>query len=407
MPAGRFKLDEVSIPQGFLELEEDLIFEVNNRNKTLEYDSDWDAWITVDVKNRQPKGELIINKTVALREDVDISLVDVSDLSKIQFKLVAKEDVIDMADGSVIYSKGQEVGTYNLTKEGNLTVKDIHMGCYELYECRTLEGLVLDNTRYEIKFTQEDTVKKVYTETRDVINDTTFVEISKKAVTGEEELLGATLTVLDENDEKIDTWVSDKTAHKIEGLQVGKIYTLREEIAVKGYVKATDVKFKIENTNDIQRVTMIDKIVEVSKEDIGGEEIKGAKLQVLDKETKEVVDEWVSGDTSHRVNNLEENKVYILHEEVCVDGFVKASDQEFTVSEDKKTQRVVMIDKIVLVSKTDLTTGDELEGAELVITDENNEIVDQWISTKTPHRVSNLEEGKIYLLTERLAPYRI
>ena len=49
-----------------------------------------------------------------------------------------------------------------------------------------------------------------------------------------------------------------------------------------------------------------------------------------------------------------------------------------------------MVDKIVLISKTDITTGEELEGAELIITDENDTIIDQWITTKEKHQVSRL-----------------
>ena len=53
------------------------------------------------------------------------------------------------------------------------------------------------------------------------------------------------------------------------------------------------------------------------------------------------------------------------------------------------------------------TTGEELEGAELQVVDENGEIVDEWVSTKEPHRVLNLEENKNYKLIEKTAPYRI
>lgn len=60
---------------------------------------------------------------------------------------------------------------------------------------------------------------------------------------------------------------------------------------------------------------------------------------------------------------------YILHEEIAVNGYVKATDIEFTVSSDKSTQKLEMIDKVVLVSKTDLVTGAELPGAELIVTD--------------------------------------
>ena len=402
------------------------------------------------------------------REDVDTSIVDISDLSPIQFKLTAKEDVIDKADGSVIYKKGQEIKTYNLDKKGNLKIEELPIGVYELQEIKTLDGLV-------------------YTQTREVINDTTLTEISKQDITGNKELEGAKLTVL-EGDKVIDTWTSTDKTHKIEGLKVGTEYTLREEIAPDGYVRATDIQFKVENTKENQKVKMIDKIVTMTKEDVGGKEIEGAKIQVTDKDGN-IVDEWTSGKESHNIKGLEENKKYVLHEEyapdgyviatdiefevttdketqkvtmtdkvveiskediggkeiegakiqvtkdgkvidewvsekeahkvkglkegetyklheeVCVNEYVKATDVEFKVTTDKKTQKIVMIDKIVEIVKTDLVTGEELEGAKLKVVDENNEVIDEWVSTKEPHKVTGLEESKTYKLIEVTTPY--
>lgn len=98
MQAGRFKMEEISVPDGFLELEDELIFDVNNRNKTLEYDSDWDAWITVIAENSQPKGRLEVSKSINLRENVDKTLIADIDYTKIAFKLVAAKNIIDYAD---------------------------------------------------------------------------------------------------------------------------------------------------------------------------------------------------------------------------------------------------------------------------------------------------------------------
>ena len=148
---------------------------------------------------------------------------------------------------------------------------------------------------------------------------------------------------------------------------------------------------------------MIDKIVELTKTDIGGEEVEGAKIQVLDGE--KIVDEWTSGKEAHKINGLEESKTYILHEEVAPDGYVKATDVEFTVTTDKETQHEKLVNKIVKVSKTDLTNGEELEGAELEITDVEGNVIENWTSTKEPHIVNGLEEGKTYTLTEKTAPY--
>ena len=54
----------------------------------------------------------------------------------------------------------------------------------------------------------------------------------------------------------------------------------------------------------------------------------------------------------------------------------------------------------VELSKTDLTTGEELPGARLQLTDENGAVVEEWTSTKEPHIIKELVVGKSYTLTE-------
>ena len=403
LPVGSYEITEIKVPEGFLQLDSPITFEIKNI-KDYDTDKDGDFIKEIVIKNEQPTGTINLDKTIAIRENVDTSLVDISDLSGIEFKLSAKEDIIDKADGSVIYKKGQEIKTFNLSKDGKLTITDLPMGTYEIEETKTLDGLVLNTTKYEVKFEQQDLTTKVYDTKLDVSNDTTLVEFSKTDITGEKELPGAKLTVLDSENNIIDTWTSTEETHKIEGLTVGKEYTLKEEIAPDGYVIATEIKFKVEDTNEIQKVKMIDKVVEISKEDISGKEIEGTKLQVLDKDGN-IIDEWISEKEAHKVKGLKENETYILHEKIAVGNYVKASDIEFTVSEDKKTQQIVMIDKLVEITKTDLTTGEELEGAELEVIDEEGNVIDKWTSTKEPHQVKGLVEGKTYTLKETSAPY--
>ena len=490
LEAGKYKLTEIKIPTGFIQLDEELTFKVDNRNSTLNYDKDWDAWITVTAKNSQPTGTLKLNKKVALREDMDKTMIKDIDFTKISFELVADEEIIDYADGSTIYEKGKVVGKYNLKADGTLTVSNLPMGKYHLKELTTIDGAVLDTTEHKVVFEQKDTVTKEYVVEKDIENKTTAIEVSKTDITGEKELVGAKLTVTDENNEVIDSWVSTEKTHKIEGLVVGKEYTLKEETAPNGFVVATGIKFRVENTTEIQKVTMIDKVVTMTKQDIGGNEVEGAELQVIDEDnnivdewtstkephrinnlvegktytlieqyapdgfvisneikftvttdketqeikmidkvveiskqdvsgnelegatlvvtntkTKNIVDKWVSGKEPHKVNGLIENEEYILHEEIVVNGYVKATDVKFTVTSDKETQKVIMIDKILEVVKTDLVTGEEIEGAELKVIDEDGNIIDEWTSTKEPHRVVGLEENKKYKLVEITAPY--
>lgn len=404
LPVGSYAVYELNTPEGFLQLEKPVNFEIK-AIRDYDKDKDEDAIKEVTITNEQPTGTLIVDKSVALRENVDTSLVDISDIGGIQFKLTAKTDIIDKADGSTIYSKGQEVGTYNVDKEGNLKIEELPMGEYELVETKTLDGLVLNDTIYDVKFEKKDNTTKVYTETREVKNDTTLIEVSKTTITGEQELSGAELSIIDKDGNVIDSWTSSDKTHTIEGLVVGEEYTLREDLAPLGYVKSTDIKFKVENTEEIQKVEMIDKIVEMSKKNIAGDELEGATIVVTNTRTKNIVDKWVSGKEPHRIQGLIEGETYIMHEEIAIDGYVKATDIEFTVTEDKETQHIEMVDKIVLISKTDLVTGEELPGAELIVTDEDGNEVDRWVSTDTPHQVTGLEEGKEYTLTEITCPY--
>ena len=214
---------------------------------------------SLKIANEKPTGTLVVNKTVKKRKQVDKSFVNITDYSKISFKLVAKEEIKDISDGSVIYKKNAVVKTFNLNKDGKVEITNLPMGIYELQEIKTLEGLVLNSEKYEIKFEKKDSETKVYKEIKNIENDTTLVEISKKDITGtDEELIGAKLFIIDENNKIIESWITTEVAHKIEGLVVGKAYTLREQSAPYGYSISEDIKFIVQNDMNIQKVEMKD-----------------------------------------------------------------------------------------------------------------------------------------------------
>ena len=402
--SGKYQVEEVGTPKGFLDAENPVEFNVLNE-VDLTKDDDGDNLVTVVVRNEQPTGTLKINKTVALDDKADLSLVDTSDLSGIEFTLTAKEDVIDMADGSIIYKEGAVVGKYNLNKDGTLKVENLPIGKYELQETKTLNNLVLNDKVYNVTFTQKDTKTKVYTETKDIENQPTKTKISKQTITGEKELEGATLQIVDKDNKVVAEWVSTDKTYYIEGLAKGD-YTLVETLAPNEYVISSNVNFSVDDSGKVHQVKMVDKQVKFTKTDVTGEkEVEGAEITVTDKETNEVVDKWTSGKDAHYISGLKEGKTYVLSEVVSPEGYVKSTDIEFTVTTDKETQKVNMKDKRVEFTKTDVTGEKEVEGAEITVTDkETNEVVDKWTSGKDKHYISGLEEGKTYVLSEVTAP---
>lgn len=421
--AGKYHLEEVKVPTGFIGLGKTQSFEMSG---LLDYtkDEDGDPIYTVKVRDEQPKAQIKLNKTVA-DIDTDVDLVDRSDLSKIQFVLKAKENIYSPVDGSLMFAKddvittensgaivnsGTEVGNgvYALSTDGHLDISNLPMGVgeaqYYLQEVKTLDGCVLDTTKYDAVFKQSDYTTKTYIKSFDVENLTTDFEFNKTDVTGDKEVEGAQLTITDEEGNVVDQWTSTDKVHSIEGLVVGKTYTLSETVTAKDYVKATDIKFTVKNSSELETVTMKDKQVSFTKTDVTGEkEVEGAEITVTDKETGKVVDKWTSGKDSHFINGLEEGRTYILSETVSPEEYVKSTDIEFTVSKEKVNEKVNMKDKQVKVSK--LTVGgEEVTGAHMQIIDEDGNVVDEWYSEGKSHIANGLEEGKTYTLHEDLAP---
>ena len=231
-----------------------------------------------------------------------------------------------------------------------------------------------------------------------------IVEMTKEDIGGKE-VEGAELKVVDKDGKIVDSWISTNEAHRIKGLIEGESYTLYEDYAPDGYVISNEVTFTVTTEKETQKVVMIDKTVEVLKTDIDGNTIEGVTLSIISTKTKNIVDKWETTNEAHKVSGLIEGETYILREEKVIDGYVKATDIEFTVTSDKETQKIVMIDKVVEVIKTDFITGQEIEGAELQVVDEDGNIIDEWVSTKEPHKIKGLEENKKYKLIEKTAPY--
>ena len=100
--------------------------------------------------------------------------------------------------------------------------------------------------------------------------------------------------------------------------------------------------------------------VEISKKDIvTSEELPGATLQVIEKSTGKVLEEWTSTAEPYKINKLPIGE-YILREITAPDGYVRAEDVEFKVDKTGEIQRVEMKDDYtkVEITKKDLETKD-------------------------------------------------
>ena len=287
----------------------------------------------------------------------------------------------------------------------------------------------------EVTFTYDGEALMVLDNT--CANKPTEMFVSKRDFTNDEELPGATLVIKDMDGSIVTTWVSTDEPHRVTGLHFGEPYTLTEIRATDGYALADDITFRLIQKSDEDgkpleecevyylttknilfwkwedwkllddaTVIMRDDIikVQISKKDLTTkEELPGAELTLADVEGNEI-DRWISTDTPHRMEKLPAGK-YTLTEVTAPDGYAIAERVEFEVLPTGDVQTFEMFDDIIKVkiSKVDITTNEELPGAELVIKDKDGNEIDRWISTNKPHYVEKIPAGD-YTLTEITAP---
>ena len=121
-------------------------------------------------------------------------------------------------------------------------------GRYIIRELRAPTGYFLNEEPMEFTFTY--TGAKVQVLESACKNEGTSVLISKRRLTGDEELPGATLTIQDEHGTVVCQWVSGDKPVEIRGLELNKVYTLVETIAPNGFAKAESIRFKLVQRQD-------------------------------------------------------------------------------------------------------------------------------------------------------------
>ena len=149
--------------------------------------------------------------------------------------------------------------------DGTLRITHLTAGSYRLAEVDAPDGFLVDGATRYFSIDEDGMTEGLPSHPVEIADDYTKVELLKRDITNEDEVEGATLTLLDSEGNSIDHWVSGAEPHRIDALPPGD-YTLVEEMTPHTYDQATAVDFTVLPTGSIQTVTMYDEPIEVSGE---------------------------------------------------------------------------------------------------------------------------------------------
>lgn len=333
LPLGKYYVKEKATVDGFVLDDEAREIDLTYRDQDtaeVTYSADW--------QNNRQKAEVEV-----VKKEKDSDHV----LEGAVFALCAKEDITG-ADGKVILKADTVIEELATDKEGKLSfTADLPIGfAYYIKETSPSSGFATTDEIQEFTFEYEGAEKEKVSYAFTFEDEPTVIEITKTSLTDGKELEGAKLQVTDESGKVVDSWTSGKEAHIIKELVVGQKYTLTETKPADGYVTAESITFTVEDTAKPQKIEMKDDVtkVEISKTDISGKELPGAKLTILDKDGK-TVESWTSEEKPHYIEMLPIGE-YTLREESAPDGYLVAEDVKFTVEDTGEIQKVVMKDEV-------------------------------------------------------------
>ena len=275
LPLGKYYLVETKTLEGFVlddtPIEADLSY-IDQETAVV--------YAGMNISNERQKVQITVVKKEAGTKEV---------LEGAVFGLFAKEDIVNR-DGEVVVKAGTEIERGVTGKDGKLTfVSDLPLGKYYVQELTAPKGYVKSDKVFDVDASYQGDDKEVIEFEAEFENKPIKVQISKTDITGDNELEGAVLSVIDADGNLVEKWTSGKEPHMIEKLPAGK-YILREETAPFGYVIAQDIEFEVKETDEIQKVAMKDeaavgKII-ISKKSEDGKALAGAKFEIRDTDGK-------------------------------------------------------------------------------------------------------------------------
>lgn len=382
LPLGSYHVEETKPPYGYIGTTDsyDVIFVWDSQlndvvmAKSIVKNGDDEQHFDV-VRTSEASAGLAEQQTLGFYNDREHARVGVYKINQetgkylagAVFNLYTRDDIYDV-NSNKLFSAGDLISTSPETVADGYTYfncdvpirgewygqsdrldASTNSGNYFIRELCAPLGYYLNDAEMDVTFTYDGEVLQVLDST--CANKPTEMWVSKRDLTNDEELSGATLIIKDTKDNVVDTWVSTDTPHRVTGLHFDEEYTLTEKRPADGYAVADDIVFRLER-----------------KADADGHELDEADVYYL-KDKKNL---WI----------IPWEKWELL-------------DDATVIMRDDITK--------VQISKVDIATGKELPGAELVIKDKDGNTVAQWVSKDKPHYIEKLPSGD-YTLTEITAP---
>ena len=406
LPAGHYQLEEIKAPDGYLLAEKPVPFEINQDDYDISEDNVTPITI-VYLKDKPVKGKVTLNKLGEV-------LVDYQDgqfiykergVAHAQFEIYAKEDILDPShNGDILYKKGELVDTLETNEGGKVTSKELPLGEYECQEVKAPDGYICQQERISFSLTYEGQLQEIVFQKLDIQNERqkVNVEVSKKDEETKEYVAGAEISLMANRDiynhdgkviveagTILETVVSKKDGPVTFNIDLpldftpeyaimplldndielvgdsNALYVVKETKQPDGYHTKKvnyyiDAKYdksvkQLTSNYDFYNHMTETKINKIDSQTL--QNIVGAKLQVIDKETNQVIDEWVSEKDGHVIKGLIIGKTYVLHEVQAPDGYMLADDQEFTIQDQQGEQVITFVNTLAPV----ITLGDEPE----------------------------------------------
>lgn len=181
--AGNWLLEEIESPDNYLINKEGVSFKVTNTN-IIETDSDGDPLLTVVMEDKAVKGQIKVEKygevLVGVEEDENGNIQFIYEERPLADMIVyvqADEDILDPADNSVIYKKGELVDVITTTSSGEGYSKLIPLGNYVVYEYQSPSTMIIDTNQYKVSLNFIDNETEVVMETISITNERQKVEV--------------------------------------------------------------------------------------------------------------------------------------------------------------------------------------------------------------------------------------